>query len=157
MHEVNSILKQAEAHCKQHGARLTTKRKLVLSALLQSRRALSAYELSDLCAERCGEVIPAMSIYRILEFLEGEHLVHRLKLANKYVACSHIHCDHDHGIPQFLICEQCSKVKEVRIKPDTIEDFMSSVKHAGFRLKTPQLEMNCLCEDCIPQFTQGPA
>ena len=149
MHELESIIQHAEAHCKARGTRFTDKRKLVLIELVLAKRALSAYELSDLCAERCSETIPTMSIYRILEFLEGEHLVHRLKLANKFVACTHIHCSSDHGIPQFLICEQCSKVKEIHIKPASINELMAIAQSSGFKLVTPQLEMNCLCENCI--------
>ena len=37
-----------------------------------------------------------MSIYRILEFLESQQLVHKLKLTNRYVACVHITCNHEH-------------------------------------------------------------
>jgi len=95
--------------------------------------------------------MPAMSIYRILEFLEDEHLVHKLSLANKYVACAHISCSHAHAVPQFLICRQCSKVKEIGIKPAMIDELRASVNEAGFKLISPQLEMNCLCEGCIPQ------
>ena len=104
MNHIDSIVQQAEQHCKARGARLTTKRKQVLAGLIQSNKALSAYELIDFCKKHYGESIPAMSVYRILEFLKDEHLVHKLNLANKYVACAYISCDHAHGIPQFLIC-----------------------------------------------------
>ena len=92
-----------------------------------------------------------MSVYRILEFLEDEHLVHKLSLANKYVACAHISCSHAHAVPQFLICKRCSKVKEIDIKPATINELRASVNEAGFELINTQLEMNCLCEGCISQ------
>ena len=115
MSNMNSIIQHAEQHCKNHGVRLTEKRKQVLAGLIQTDKALSAYELIDVCKEQCGEVIPAMSVYRILEFLESENLVHKLKLANKYVVCAHIRCDHAHGVPQFLICGKCNKVKEISI------------------------------------------
>ncbi|MDC9724725.1 MAG: Fur family transcriptional regulator [Gammaproteobacteria bacterium] len=149
MSSVNEILSHAEQHCKAHGARLTNKRKQVLSGLIRSDKALSAYELIDFCKTVFGETIPAMSVYRILEFLEGERLVHKLKLANKYVACSHITCDHAHGIPQFLICGDCNKVKEISINQSTMNELQQSVEHAGFQLVSPQLEMNCICNDCI--------
>lgn len=151
MNDINSIIQHAEQNCKTHGARLTTKRKQVLTGLIQSKKALSAYELIDFCKEHYGENIPAMSVYRILEFLEEEHLVHKLNLANKYVACAHICCDHAHGVPQFLICRKCSKVKEISIKPSMITELQASVQDAGFKLISPQLEMNCLCEDCLAQ------
>ena len=87
MNRVDRIVEHAEQHCKSHGGRLTVKRKQVLAGLIQSEKALSAYELIDVCKQQSGESMPAMSVYRILEFLEDEHLVHKLSLANKYVAC----------------------------------------------------------------------
>lgn len=146
--EVQSIIDRAEQHCKAHGSRLTTKRKQILSSLIKSGKALSAYELIDLCREEFGGSIPAMSVYRILQFLEDEHLVHKLNLANKYVACAHISCDHEHSISQFLICGGCNKVEEVSIAKATIDALQVNVEEAGFHLISPQLEMNCMCNDC---------
>ena len=154
MNNIDGIIQHAEQHCKAHGARLTVKRKQVLAGLIQSNKALSAYELIDVCKEHYGEIIPAMSVYRILEFLEGEHLVHKLNLANKYVACSHITCDHAHGAPQFLICGTCSKVKEISISQSTITELQESVRNAGYQLISPQLEINCLCDNCSAQAAQ---
>jgi Fur family zinc uptake transcriptional regulator len=89
-----------------------------------------------------------MSVYRILEFLQEERLVHKLNLANKYIACAHITCDHDHGISQFLICDNCQTVKEITVKKSTINTLKRSVEDAGFDLLSPQMELNCLCHDC---------
>ena len=99
--------------------------------------------------EKYNEDIAAMSVYRILKFLESEKLVHKLQSANKYVACEHISCNHAHGVPQFLICGNCSKVKEINIKPATIEELQTSVDEVGFQLINHQFEMNCLCADCL--------
>jgi len=148
MNNIDSIIQHAERHCKDHGTRLTKKRKQVLAGLIQSDMALSAYELIAAVKEKYNEDIAAMSIYRILEFLESEKLVHKLKLANKFVACEHISCDHAHGVPQFLICGECSKVKEISVKPATIAELQATVDEAGFTLITPQFEMNCMCADC---------
>lgn len=151
MKHIDTTIQDAEQYCKTHGARLTIKRKQVLSALIQSNKALSAYELIDFYKENYDENLPAMSVYRILEFLESEHLVHKLNIANKYVVCAHISCAHEHDIPQFLICGNCSKVKEIGIKPSMITDLQDTVKEAGFSLVSPQLEMNCVCNDCLIQ------
>ena len=144
----NSALKQAESLCSSRGTRLTEKRKQVLTGLLESRKALSAYELTAYCRNHLGSELPAMSVYRILEFLEGESLVHRLDLAKKYVACSHILCEHKHELPQFLICKACYKVQEISIRKSLIDSLNQSVKGASFRLASQQLEFDCFCEDC---------
>lgn len=153
MNNVNTIIEHAENSCKSHGARLTVKRKRVLSTLIESEKALSAYDVINLCQQKFNENIPAMSVYRILEFLETENLVHKLKLANKFVACCHITCGHEHAIPQFLICGKCDQVKEISIKKSTIAELKHNVEDAGFQLASPQLEMNCICNNCAEEVT----
>ncbi len=117
MNTIDSLIQHAELHCSQQGKRLTTKRKQVLLTLLHSKRALSAYELIDYAKTELGETLQAMSVYRILEFLEGEHLVHKLNTSNKFIACAHIHRDCEHGVPQFLICCKCDRIVEQTIPP----------------------------------------
>lgn len=148
MKSIIENIKQAEHNCKAHGVRLTSKRKQVLSGLLQADKALSAYELVDQCKDESGKTMPAMSVYRILDFLEEEHLVHKLDSNNKYVACSHITCSHGHEVTQFLICEKCQRVDEINIEQSMIEQLQSNVESAGFHLISPQLEMKCICENC---------
>lgn len=149
MSSVQNIIDHAEKHCREHGTRLTDKRKYILSGLLKSEKALSAYELVDVCRDEFGENMPAMSVYRILEFLQDENLVHKLKLSNKFIACSHITCTHKHEVPQFLICLKCQRVKEIGINLSTIQALELNVEEAGFHLLSPQLEMNCICEQCL--------
>lgn len=151
MSNIQTVINHAEISCKSHGAKLTNKRKQVLSGLLQSDKARSAYELVDYCREEFGETLPAMSVYRILDFLQDESLVHKLKLANKYIACSHITCDHSHGIVQFLICGNCQSVKEITVDKRSINNLRDTIKKAGFHLLSPQLEISCLCHNCKHQ------
>lgn len=148
MTSISQTLDHAEASCRAHGARLTEKRKRILSGLLQSQKAQSAYELIDYMQREFGESLPPTTVYRILDFLASENLVHKLHLANKYVACSHISCDHSHEVPQFLICDECSAVKEVGIKKSLINTLESNVEASGYVLKSPQLELHCLCREC---------
>jgi len=146
--QVDHIIDIAEQQCKTSGARLTKKRKQVLAGLVQADKAMSAYELIDFCKAEFGESLPAMSVYRILDFLHEERLVHKLDLANKYVACSHITCDHDHAVPQFLICNRCNSVKEINVGKSTLEQLKLNIEEAGYQMSGFQLEMNCICDGC---------
>lgn len=110
---------------------------------------MSAYELVDYCKEEFDEVIPAMSVYRILDFLEQEQLVHKVNLLNKYIACCHIDCNHSHGRAQLLVCGKCERVKEISLGRTTEENLKHDVKKAGFQLASPQFEFNGVCDDCI--------
>ena len=143
------IIAKVEKQCTESGFKLTKKRKSVLIGLVQSGKALSAYELADYCRVELDEAMPAMSVYRILGFLEAHLFVHKLKLANKYIACSHIACDHSHGVSQFLICDNCQSVKEINLGEHTMASLREVVQHAGFQLSDPQLEISGVCDKCV--------
>ncbi|WP_194436620.1 Fur family transcriptional regulator [Vibrio fluminensis] len=143
-----AIIGHVEKRCEAKGKRLTTQRKLVLRALIDANQALSAYELVDYCKQYFGETIQAMSVYRILEFLEEVHLVHKLNMSNKYIVCSHIVEGHEQGIPQFLICSKCNKISEKIVAPETITGLQSHARQEGFTVVSPQLEINCVCDKC---------
>lgn len=147
--QLNKIITEAENKCSRSGGRLTEKRKRILELLLRSQVPMSAYEVADAYTQVSETSMPAMSVYRILDFLESEQLVHKLSSANKYVACSHIACDHEHQVPQFLICGECKSVKEIAISKKIIRELENQVAGVGYTMVNSQLELQCLCEDCV--------
>jgi len=149
MNEFNTIIDFVEKHCKARGKKLTPKRKLVLQTLLHANKALSAYELLDYCQTHFKQPMQAMTIYRILEFLEQEHFVHKLKVSNQYVVCSHILCEDEHGTPQFLICAKCNKINEQIIDPQMMTGLQSNAQLEGFTVVNPQIEINGICDQCV--------
>ena len=130
------------------GTKLTAKRSQVLEGLLVSKTAVSAYELTDLCRNTLGYDLLPMSVYRILDFLASEGLVHRLKTTNKFIACSHISCDHEHQAWQFLICQSCDKVEEVDLEKSIVSKITDAIHEVGFRIAGSQLELEGVCADC---------
>lgn len=148
MASVSKIIDHAENTCRSHGSRLTEKRKRVLAGLLEADGPISAYELTEACKENSETAIPVMSVYRILDFLQQENLAHKLESQNKFIACSHISCEHEHEVPQFLICDNCSKVEEMGLEPSVIKALKRSASNAGYSLTHSQLELHCLCGDC---------
>ncbi len=145
---IKSVIDKASATCQQSGSRLTPKRQQILSELLRAKKPVSAYNLADMYKERFGESMPPMSVYRILDFLVQEGLAHKLSSTNQYLACSHITCDHDHEVPQFLICDSCNSVSEIAIRKNIIKALEDSVDDAGFLLASPQLELHGQCKKC---------
>jgi Fur family zinc uptake transcriptional regulator len=148
--KLDKIITKAESNCIESGGKLTAKRKSILTVLLSADMPLSAYEIAEHYKDTFSETIPVMSVYRMLDFLMQENFVHKLSLTNKYIACSHIACDHEHQIPQFLMCDECLNVKEVGIKNDIIEALQNSVESADFYLNSPQIEFHGICKDCRP-------
>lgn len=146
--QLTKIMGRAVDICDRSGSRLTEKRKKILELLLVSNTPLSAYEVANSYNQHTSSSMPPMSAYRILNFLESEHLAHKLSSTNKYIACSHITCDHNHEVLQFLICRQCQQVKEVVIDKKIIDALQKQVSNVGYQLRSSQLELDCLCEDC---------
>lgn len=146
--DVEQILDKAAEKCSVSGNRFTEKRKHILSILVRSAVPLSAYEVADAYSEQAEAKMPVMSVYRILDFLEQEQFVHKLNSTNKYVACSHIHCGHTHGVPQFLICSNCQAVKEITVGREIIAQLEDKVEAAGYHLTDSHLELQCLCDKC---------
>ena len=147
--KLDSLLRAAEVSCSENGARLTQRRRQVLSALMQSSSPLSAYEVLDLCNRSTASAMPAMSVYRILDFLEQQLLVHRLSTSNKYVSCAHITCDHKHfQTTHFLLCEGCSSVEEVDATEEASEALEQMAKTVGFKLTAQQFELSGMCTSC---------
>jgi Fur family transcriptional regulator, zinc uptake regulator len=138
-------LEEAEAICRQAGARLTRLRRQVLGLLLEAEGPVTAYELLDrLRAERSAT--PA-GVYRSLDFLLAHGLVHRLDSRKAFVAC--IHPDHPH-VSQFLICRRCGTAVEVE------DERISSVvgewsQRLGFEVEAESLEVSGSCATCRTQ------
>jgi len=109
---------------------------------------VSAYELAESYQRMFNEPVPVITVYRVLEFLQGENLVHKLETANKFVVCSHSECKSEHPVSQFLICKECLKVKELGISPAKFDELKHTIEQAGFHIDNPQLEMNCICNSC---------
>lgn len=147
--QLDSLLRAAEVSCAEKGARLTQRRRQVLSVLMQSSSPLSAYEVLDLCNRSTTSAMPAMSVYRILDFLEQQLLVHRLSTSNKFVSCAHIACGHKHfRTTHFLLCEGCSSVEEVDATEEASEALEQMAKTVGFKLTAQQFELSGICTSC---------
>lgn len=141
-------LQSAEKWCQAHGSRLTQKRKDVLSILLNADKAISAYELIDFFKHEFNQNMPPMSAYRILDYLVGIDLVHKIHAANKFVACAHIDCHENHDVAQLLFCQECQRVKETPINPSIYKNFKDEISNSGYQLCPQQLELTCICGDC---------
>jgi len=147
---VNSekAISDVEQKCADRGIRLTRRRKEVLRTLVLAESALSAYEIAELCSADSNDPMPAMSVYRILDFLREQQFVHRLEIANKYISCSHLSCDHKHAQSQFLICSECRKVEEIDFSSEAFSVMEKAASAAGFSSISPQLEVRGLCDSC---------
>jgi Fur family zinc uptake transcriptional regulator len=140
---VNRVLKRAEALCRERGVRLTDQRKTVLRLLCLSDKPLSAYELLDRMRGVVKNPAPP-TVYRALDFLLEQGLVHKLESLHAYVGCTHP--DHPHA-SQFLICDDCGEVAEVE-DASVAESLTAAGEAIGFRTKRPIVEVLGTCAQC---------
>ncbi len=140
---LSHVLERAEALCRERGVRLTDQRKTVLQLLCVSDKPLSAYELLERLRGVVKNPTPP-TIYRALDFLLEQGLVHKLESQHAYVGCAHP--DQPHA-SQFLICNDCGEVAEV--EDSSVTKSLKAVgKAIGFRTKRPVVELLGTCAQC---------
>src|ERR1700761_9428200 len=100
----STAIAHAEAQCAARAQRLTPLRRQVLETLLASHNPLGAYEIIERMADKNGRPAP-ITVYRALDFLRDNGLVHRIESRNAFVACVNNHASGD--LVVFLICEHC--------------------------------------------------
>ena len=102
-------LDAASDACGRSNVQLTELRRTVLGLVLQAERPLTAYQLLDRLKETRKGAMPP-TIYRALDFLIENKLIHKVESLNAFVPCEAGH--HEHAI-QFLICNRCGQVTEL--------------------------------------------
>src|SRR5690606_27768268 len=85
-HRLPDALAVAEALCARRGRRFTPIRRNVLELLLRHQRSLKAYELLEEIRAIHPSATPP-TVYRALDFLLAEGLVHRVDTLNTFIAC----------------------------------------------------------------------
>jgi Fur family transcriptional regulator, zinc uptake regulator len=139
----HDALQRAEALVVQKGLRLTPVRRRVLEILLESHRALGAYDvLNRLAAEGFGNQPPVA--YRALDFLEEQGLAHRIQRLNAFTACMHLGEAH---APVFLICRGCNLVAEAAAEPVLVA-LKGAAADKGFVIEGSTVEALGLCPGC---------
>ena len=137
------VLGRAEALCRERGVRLTDQRKAVLRLLCESDKPLSAYDLLDRMRGTIKNPAPP-TVYRALDFLLDQGLVHKLESLHAYVGCTHP--EHPHA-SQFLICGECGEVAEME-DPSIAKSLQAAGMAVGFHTKRPLVELLGICAKC---------
>src|ERR687898_850852 len=135
----------AEALCAARGQRLTPLRRQVLETLAESHKTLGAYEIMDRMAAQGPRPAP-ITVYRALDFLLENGLVHRIESRNAFLACIGGH-EEGAGTTVFLICERCGAVGEANSK--AVADMLQrAASAAGFTPKARVIEVTGVCAHC---------
>jgi len=121
---------------------MTPARACVLEALLESHRAMTAYELLErLQAAGLGSQPPV--VYRALDFLVSNGLAHRIERLGAFAACTNGGTAHGAG---FLVCRSCRRVAETELPAP--RRLSAQAASAGFVVEKVVVEAEGLCAQC---------
>jgi Fur family transcriptional regulator, zinc uptake regulator len=133
----------AEQACLRNGARLTPLRRRVLELVLSSGKPVGAYSLLEqLRVDGYSDAPP--TVYRTLEFLQAQRLVHRIAKSNTFMACSFPRDDH-FGL--IFVCRECGAAVELDERR-VIDDIDRCAGQLGFRVPSQAFEVEGICRDC---------
>jgi Fur family zinc uptake transcriptional regulator len=137
-------LVQAEQLCGKAGVRLTDIRKDLLALIYADGAHLTAYELLRVLRNTYPKA-EAMTVYRGLDFLEKQGLIHRVASQNAYTACSAP--NHNH-YAQLLLCQKCGKAEE--ISAAALEKALEKIaEQYQFSLSNHPIEITGICNNCV--------
>jgi len=117
----------------------------------QSHRPIGAYAVLEALqagrragAGQDGGVVAPPTVYRALDFLLGQRLIHRIESRNAYIGCVHPGARH---AAQFLICSDCGSAAELD-SPTLRAAIDRAASDAGFAVERIAVEVAGHCPDC---------
>ena len=137
-------LATARGICAERGLRLTPARAFALETLLESHRAMTAYELLGRLRDAGLGGQPPV-VYRALDFLIEHGFAHRIERLGAFVACAGAGGPHPAA---FLICRSCRAVAETALEGAAPPGLAALAAAAGFTPERVTVEAEGLCAAC---------
>ena len=149
-HCVSAAVSRAHDLCSRRGAKLTELREQVLELVWRSHAPIGAYQILAQLAESERRAAPP-TVYRALEFLSREGLIHRIDSLNAYVGCPSPARPHQ---AYFFICRACGDAAEFH-DPELSATLGRCVDRASFQVDAATVELAGLCARCSERATSG--
>ncbi len=128
------------------GYKKTPNRSLILRALAETQKPLSAYDIQNVFE---GEAkLNVVTVYRTLELLESLGLIHKVVATDGYYPCAFKDADlsdTDHG---FLVCRSCEHVEEFIDEHHCKGSEKTLAQAKGFSCEKHIQEVVGLCASC---------
>lgn len=135
-------LAEAQQLCAARELRLTSRRRQVLEILLASHQPLGAYDILAILNGDQGEHVAPPIVYRALDFLAAQGLIHRIESRNAFISCAQ---PGHHGGAQFLICHGCGQVAELATGDGQL---LAEADSIGFAVDHSVIEISGVCARC---------
>lgn len=144
-HCVSNAMSVATELCQRRGVRLTALRQRVLELVWRSHVPAGAYAILDWLRVEDGRLAAPPTVYRALEFLMQQKLIHRIESLNAFVGC--IDPSRPHSA-QYLICRTCGTVAELEDSA-VAEAIAGQAARQGFSIDRQTVEVHGLCGPCV--------
>lgn len=131
-------METAQSALRATGARVTQPRVQVLATLLGTERALSHHEIEQALT---GQSIDRVTVYRVLDWLVGQGLAHRISGQDRvwrFSALDERRANHAHF--------QCLRCGMVQLLPDVPEQRVRLP--AGYEFERAELTVTGFCSTC---------
>ena len=149
---IDAAVTAAGELCAAREVRLTSLRRRVLELVWRGHRPVGAYEILDVLRADGRSAAPP-TVYRALEFLLDQGLVHRIESRNAFIGCVSPGDSHS---GQFVICGRCGDAVELHDE-DIAAAARRGAERLGFRVQGQTVEIRGVCPDCIaaPDESEG--
>lgn len=142
-HCIGTALTRARELCGAREVKLTPIREKVLEIVWRSHKPVGAYDVLDALA-RTHKAARPPTVYRALDFLMAEGLIHKIESLNAYLGCGEAGHTHE---SQFLICRSCGTAEE--IVDDALDTALdAATKRSGFAIERKVVEIAGVCARC---------
>lgn len=140
---VNKAMGTAEHLCLSRGVQLTPIRQQVLALIWETHKAVKAYDLLERIKPLQTAAKPA-TIYRALDFLIDQGLIHRIESLNAFIGCRCSELQHEQLL---LICKECQEVEE-RPATEVMQTIAHELDEANFSAHSKAIEIHGVCKNC---------
>lgn len=141
------FIQSVSKHCADNGANLTDLRRQVLELVLQHDGVVKAYQILNDLQQARGSAAPP-TVYRALDFLVEQGVLHRVEALNGFIVCRHLDCAHPSVI---VTCKDCGKVDELAAD-SSFAALRQLCNDHDFVMDSQQLLLNGRCVQCSAQI-----
>ncbi len=130
------------SYCNKNNIKITALREQLIEILAKADHPCTAYQiLSEL--KNVKKNAEPMTVYRVLDFLVKNNIVHKLEASRKYALC----CHPSEKSCQIFVCKKCGKKQECH--NTSIAKVLEQISEkSNFRLVSKDIEIYGLCQNC---------
>jgi len=135
----------AERLCGDRGVRFTAMRRTVFAHLLRQALPQTAYAVLAALERQQGRKLSPPTVYRALDFLIAQQLIHKIESSSSYAVCSHPGEAHQH---LYLLCDHCGDWQELEASA-ALARLDAAAHTTGFVPERKVVELHGRCRRCV--------